>query len=91
MCLLIIRGNLRFITAVVTMCGLKSPNIPLTDWLDNDQGSREWLEKLLKQLNSAEDLDATEGEFYVEMTFIKNSGCGGKNGWKKGNPGRMSY
>lgn len=66
----------------------QSPNIPLTDWLDNDQGSREWLEK---QLNSAEDLDATEGEFYVEMMFIKNSGCGGKNGGKKGNPGRMSY
>lgn len=65
----------------------RSPNIPLTDWLDNNQRSREWLEKLAKQLNSAEDLDATEGEFYVEMTFIKNSGRGGK----KGNPGRMSY
>ncbi|CAH3150475.1 unnamed protein product, partial [Porites lobata] len=45
--------------------------------------------KLAKQLNSAEDLDATKGEFYVEMTF--SSGCGGKNGGKKGNPGWMSY
>ena len=45
------------------------------------------MEKLAKQLNSAEDLDATKGEFYVEMTFIKSSGCGGKNGGKKGNPG----
>ena len=49
------------------------------------------MEKLAKQLNSAEDLDATEGEFHVEMTFIKSSGCGGKNGGKKGNPGWMSY
>ena len=69
----------------------RSPNIPLTDWVDNNQRSREWLEKLAKQLTSAEDLDATEGEFYVEMTFIKNSGRGGKNGGKKGIPGRMSY
>lgn len=49
------------------------------------------MEKLAKQLNSAEDLDANEGEFHVEMTFIKSSGCGGKNGGKKGNPGWMSY
>lgn len=42
-------------------------------------------------MNSAEDLDATEGEFYVEVTFIKSSGCGGKNGGKKDNPGWMSY
>lgn len=69
----------------------RSPIIPLTDWLENNQRSREWLEKLAKQLNSAEDLDATEGEFFAELTFIKNRQRGGKRVANKGNPRRMSY
>lgn len=69
----------------------RSPVIPLTDWLENIQRSREWLEKLAKQLNSAEDLDPTGGEFYAEVAFVKNCQRGGKNGGKKGNPGRMSH
>ena len=72
------------------MC-TRSPVIPLTDWVENNQRSREWLEKLAKQLNSAHDFDATGGEFFAEMTFFKNGERGGKNGGKKHNPGRMSY
>lgn len=33
----------------------QSPVIPLTDWVQNNQRSSEWMEKLAKQLNSAED------------------------------------
>ena len=33
----------------------RSPVIPLTDWVQNNQRSSEWMEKLAKQLNSAED------------------------------------
>ena len=46
--------------------------------------------KLAKQLNSAEDFDVTEGEFYVELNFFKHSGRGGTSRGKKHNPGRMS-
>ena len=68
----------------------RSPIITLTDWLENNQRSRDWLEKLAKQLNSTEDLDATGGEFYAEMTFVKNPGRGAGRKGKKHNPGRMS-
>lgn len=69
----------------------RSPVIPLTDWVQNNQHSSEWMEKLAKQLNSAEDIDVAKGEFYVELNFFKYSGRG--SGWrgKKYNPGRMSY
>ena len=43
--------------------------IPLTDWVEDRQRSREWLDRLVKQLNSAEDLDATSGEFFTELVF----------------------
>lgn len=39
----------------------RSPVIPLTDWVQNNQRSSEWMEQLAKQLNSAEDIDVTEG------------------------------
>ena len=47
----------------------RSPVIPLTDWVQNNQRSSEWMEQLAKQLNSTEDIDVTEGEFYVELNF----------------------
>lgn len=69
----------------------RSPGIPLTDWVQNNQRSSEWMEQLAKQLNSAEDIAVTEGEFYVELNFFKHSGRGGSSRGKKHNPGRMSY
>lgn len=68
----------------------RSPIITLTDWLESNQRSREWLEKVAKQLNSTGDLDATGGEFYAQMTFVKNPGRGAGRKGKKHNPGRMS-
>lgn len=68
----------------------RSPVIPLTYWVQNNQRSSEWMVKLAKQLNSAEDFDVTEGEFYVELNFFKHSGRGGTSRGKKHNPGRMS-
>ena len=49
------------------------------------------MENLVKQLNSSEDIDVAEGEFYVELNFFKQSGRGGTSRGKKHNPGRMSY
>ena len=41
------------------------PMIPLTDWMEDRERTRQWLDRLAKELNSAEDLDATAGEFYA--------------------------
>lgn len=64
--------------------------IPL-EWLNRSEYTEQWLDKLAKQLNSAESFDAASGEFYIELLFFKNcqrgSGCKGK----KNNPGNMSY
>ena len=69
----------------------RSSVIPLTVWIENNQRSREWLDKLAKQLNSAQDFDATGREFFAEMAFFKNGERGGGRKGKKHNPGRMSY
>ena len=65
--------------------------IPLEEWLNRSEYTEQWLDKLAKQLNSAESFDAASGEFYIELLFFKNrqrgSGCKGK----KNNPGNMSY
>ena len=65
--------------------------IPLEEWLNRSEYTEHWLDKLAKQLNSAESFDASSGEFYIELLFFKNrqrgSGCEGK----KGNPGSLSY
>lgn len=65
------------------------PPLPLTDWLNGSEMSRAWLDCLAKQLNSSESFDATSGEFYAELLFYKNRSRG--SGWKKENPGYMSY
>ena len=63
--------------------------IPL-EWPNRIEYTEQWLDKLAKQLNSAESFDAASGEFYIELLFFKNrqrgSGCKGK----KNNPGNMS-
>ena len=49
------------------------------------------MDRLVKQLNSAEDLDATSGEFFTELVFVKNRSRGAGANGKAYNPGRMSY
>ena len=66
------------------------PLIPLTDWMRDRERSRERLDRLAKELNSAEDLDAAGGEFFAELVFVKNRSRGAGNG-KKYNPRGMSY
>lgn len=66
------------------------PLIPLTDWMRDRERSREWLDRLVKELNSAEDLDAAGGEFFAELLFVKNRSRGAGNG-KKYDLRGMSY
>ena len=63
--------------------------VPLRQWLDGSPLTRQWLEKLAKQLNSAESSDATNGEFYAELSFFKTEQRGGRPA--KNKPGNKSF
>ena len=63
----------------------------MTDWLDNAECTRAWLDDLAKKLNSAEVVEPERDGFYVELTFVKRLGRGaGKHGKQK-NPGRYAW
>ena len=66
-------------------------NVPLEEWLSNGAYTRAWREDLAKKLNSAEVMDPQRDGFYVELTFVKRLGRGGKNGGKKANPSRHAW
>ena len=66
-------------------------NVPLEEWLSNGAYTRAWLEDLAKKLNSAQVMDPQRDGFYVELTFVKRVGRGGKNGGKKANPGHHAW
>ena len=65
------------------------PPLPLVDWLNGSEMSRSWSDRLAKQLNSSESFDGASGEFYAKLLFFENRSRG--SGWKKNNPGSMSY
>ena len=45
------------------------PRVPLSEWIQGSPLTRQWLERLAKQLNSAENFDAASGDFYAELSF----------------------
>lgn len=65
-------------------------NIPLAEWLSNSEFTQAWMEQLAKRLNSGEVMNVQQDGFFVELTFFRRLGRGGKNGGKKGSPGRMA-
>lgn len=67
----------------------QAPRVSLTDWLLGPQRTRGWLERLAKQLNSAESFDASNGEFYAELSFFKSQQRGGRPA--KNKPARQSF
>ena len=66
-------------------------HVPLEKCLSNGAYTRAWLEDLAKKLNLAQVMDPQRDGFYVELTFVKRLGRGGKNGGKKANPGRHAW
>ena len=44
------------------------PRVPLSEWIQGSPLTRQWLERLAKQLNSAESFDAASGERAVIFT-----------------------
>ena len=63
--------------------------VPLRQWLDGSPLTRQWMEKLAKQLNSAESFDATNGEFFAELSFFKTEQRGGRPA--KNKPANKSF
>lgn len=66
-------------------------NIPFAEWLSNGEYKEAWMEQLAKRLNSGEVMDMQQDGFFVELTFIRRLGLGGKGDGKKCNPGRMAW
>ena len=44
------------------------------------------MEQLARKLNSAQVINPEQDGFFVELTFIKTMGRGGKKWWKRGKP-----
>ena len=65
------------------------PRVPLTEWIQGSPLTRQWLEKLAKQLNSAESFDAASGDFFAELSFFKTEQRGGRPA--KNKPGNNSF
>lgn len=66
-------------------------NIPLAEWLSNSEFTQAWVEQLAERLNSGEVMNVQQDGFFVELTFVRRLGGGGKNGGKKGNSGRIAW
>ena len=68
---------------------ISSPVLPVNDWLNSLQRTRDWLDNLAKKLNSADTLDPTKEDIYAEFVLLKTPSTGGRR--KKFNIHRMSY
>ena len=65
------------------------PRVPLSEWIQGSPLTRQWLERLAKQLNSAESFDAASGDFYAELSFFRTHQRGGRPA--KNKPGNKSF
>ena len=65
------------------------PRVALREWLEGSPLTRQWLEKLAKQLNSAESFNASSSEFFAELSFFKTQQRGGRPA--KNKPGNKSF
>lgn len=48
-----------------------SPLLPLTDWLENRERTRQWIQQLANELNSSQDMDVARDDFFAELTFVR--------------------
>ena len=64
-------------------------NVPLNEWLNNQEYARAYLEQLARKLNSAQMIDPERDGLFVELTFVKIFGQGCRPAKK--NPGKMAW
>ena len=66
-----------------------SPVLPLEDWVQNQERTRQWIQQLSNELNSAQNMDVSKDDFYAELTLIYQPPAGGRR--KKYNIKSLSY
>ena len=66
-----------------------SPFLPVTDWMENRERTRQWLEQLTNTLNSAQNMDASKDDFFAELLLVRIPSTGGK--YKKYSIKSLSY
>ena len=68
---------------------ISSPVIPVEDWVNNRQRTRQWLETIANKLNSSQSIDLSKEDFFAEFLLFKTPTAGGR--LKKYNIKSMSY
>ena len=66
-----------------------SPQLPLTDWMENRDRTRQWLDQLANELNSSQNMDVSRDNFFTDLTFVRTPSNGGQ--FKKYNIKSMSF
>ena len=66
-----------------------SPMMPVNDWMENSQLTRDWLQTLANQLNSSQTMDPSHKDFFAELTVVHTPNKGGR--YKKYNIKSLSY
>ena len=66
-----------------------SPFLPVTDWMENRERTRQWLEQLTNTLNSMQNMDASKDDFFAELLLVRIPSTGGK--YKKYSIKSLSY
>ena len=66
-----------------------SPMMPVTEWMNDSQLTRDWLQSLANQLNSSHSMDASKDDFFAEVTIVRKPSKGGR--YKKWNIRTLSF
>ena len=66
-----------------------SPVLPLEDWINNKERTRQWIQQLSNELNSSQNMDVSKDDFFAEVTLIYQPPSGGR--LKKHNIKSLSY
>ena len=66
-----------------------SPLLPLDDWINNRERTRQWIQQLANELNSMQTLDVSKEDFFAEFTLVKTPSVGGR--FKKYTIKSLSY
>ena len=66
-----------------------SPLLPVTDWMENRERTRQWIQQLTNELNSSQNMDVSKDDFFAELTLVRTPFTGGK--YKKYNIKTLSF
>ena len=55
-----------------------SPLLPVTDWMENRERTRQWIQQLTNELNSSQNMDVSKDDFFAELTLVRTPSTGGR-------------